>query len=315
MLLRVRLLPLMLLVVGAPALWAQSLDVRIRLHNEQVYFPDSQVQIAVTVHNPGATPQRFRIADDRRFSVNFQVRDTDSRQIEPSADLITARSANQVFYRDLTLQPGEEIRFVESLHSYVQGLEMGTFTVHAQFYPELIGNAGSLISNPISLRIRAGLTPEVQQEQLVAAVIEEQLAREALSPDQIVSFLIEARRQGNWDRFFLYLNLERLYRGVPSRERSYVRMSETDQIEALRTFRAELIDQSTDGDLSVVPDQFEIVQTSYTPNEGQVVARLYFDFPTYREVKRYTYNVERRDGFWEVVSFSVVNLANEALGS
>ena len=90
----------------------------------------------------------------------------------------------------------------------------------------------------------------------------------------------------------LYLNLERLYRSVPSRERSYVRMSEADQIEALRAFRDQLIDQSTDADLSVVPDQFEIVQTSYTPNEGQVVAQLYFDFPTYREVK--TIHLQRR---------------------
>ena len=315
MLLRMRILASIVLVVGGATLQAQPLEVRIRLHDERVYFPDSQVEVAVTIHNAGATPQRFRIADDRRFSVHFRVRDADNRRIEPSADLITARSANQVFYRDLILQPGEEISFVERLDDYVELLAMGTHTVHAEFYPELIGNPRTLTSNPISLRLRAGRTPALQREQVVTAVIEAQLARESLSPDQIVSFLIEARRQGNWERFLLYLNLERLYRRVPSRERGYVRMSEADQIEALRAFREQLIDQSTDVEVSVVPDQFEIVRTAYTPNEGQVVARLYFDFSTYREVKRYTYNVERRDGFWEVVSFDVVNLANEALGS
>ena len=105
------------------------------------------------------------------------------------------------FYRDLTLQPGEEISFVERLDYYIERLAMGTYTVRTEFYPELIRNPTTLQANPISLRIRGGRTPTRQREQLITALIEEQLTRESLSPDQIVSFLIEARRQGNWGSF------------------------------------------------------------------------------------------------------------------
>jgi hypothetical protein len=80
-------------------------------------------------------------------------------------------------------------------------------------------------------------------------------------------------------------------------------------------YREELRRQSVDEDsaLVVVPDSFQIRETRYTPESGQVTARLFFNFDTYRERREYTYELQRRDGFWEIVGYQVSNLPNEAL--
>ena len=153
------------------------------------------------------------------------------------------------------------------------------------------------------------------QERFVA-VAEQELQRRQLPPDETVRYMIEARRQGNWDRFFLYLNVEKLFRQSDARDRRYTRgASEAAQREMLDEYRQELQNASTPADtaLTVVPDSYRIIETSYRPTQGSVVVELYFDFDRYRERKRYTYQLERRNGFWEIIGYSVTNLPNEAL--
>lgn len=294
-----------------------GLNVSIRLYNEQVYFPDSTVELFVTVINETPDSARFRIADNRLFNLDFDVTGPANRRVDSSRQFITGRTTNQVYYRTITLEPGERFSFVERLTDYVEITEPALYSVQAIFYPELFSSVQSrtIRSNPITLSIRPGETPETRREMRFEAITEQVLQREQKSPDEVVEYLLEARRQGNWDRFFLYLNLEKLFRQAPERDRRFRRLSEEEQLQELRQFRTRLEEQDVreDSELVLVPDDYEILRTSFSPIEGEVTALMTFDFDRYREVKRYTFDLERRNGFWEIIGYSVVNLPNEAI--
>ncbi|MCG8478339.1 MAG: hypothetical protein MI724_04520 [Spirochaetales bacterium] len=310
------LLTSVMVALGAP-LAANEMTVSIRLHNEQIYFSNSPIDILVTIRNETPDPLRFRMADNRLYSVDFNVRTADNRRIESSRDFIIGRAANQVFYRTVTLQPGEHLSFVEHLNDYIAAIEPGLYTVQARFYPELASmSMGTAVpSNAVNLTIRPGQTEEIRREMRFEAIVERELQRERFSPDEVVEYVLEAQRQGNWERFFLYLNLEKLYRQAPERDRRFVRLSEQEQLEELLRYRAELEARAVEQDVNlvVIPDEYEIIETRYSPNEGEVVAELLFNFSTYRERRRYTYRLERRNGFWEIIGYEVINLPNEAL--
>lgn len=320
MVLRIRqilLLGLLPIAVSA-TLAAQDLTVTIRPYNEDIYFPDSTIQVYVTVRNDTAATHRFRLADDRAFNLEFDMRDQQNAVIETDGHGSTPARANQVYYRTIALEPGDHFSFIEPLNDYVSIPGPGLYTLSLRFFPELLSvpKQSPIVSNTISLSIRPGETPEVRSEQRFRVVAEEQLQRQRLSPDETVQYMIEARAQGQWERFFLYLNLEKLFRQSDRRDRRFVRgASEADQRQMLSDFRRELEMQSNPEDtaLTVVPDSYEIIETYYTPTDGRVVAELNFDHDRYRERKRYTYRLERRNGFWEIIGYDVTNLPNEAL--
>jgi len=305
---------LLLVLFPVVSAFADSPVFTIRLYNEQVYFTDSQVQVQLSLQNQSSETQRFQLADNRVFSFGFDARDSANRRLSNAGEFTIARLSNQVFYRTVTLEPGEELSIVETLSDYVEFEKAGTYAVSSRFFPELYSSpdTASVSSNQISLTIRPGYTDQTRQDQTFHAIVERQLQRQQLSPDEVVSFLLRARQQDNWEQFFLYMNLEQLYRQDEGRDRSFRRLSEEQQLEVLRVFRDELIGSDTDPSLVLIPDTFEIIETSYTPTEGTVVANLHFIYEQFREIKRYTYHLQRRNGFWEIISYNVINLANEA---
>lgn len=300
----------LLFLVSAASIQAQSLHMSLRLFNETVYFPSSRIHVYVTVRNESASSVAFRLADNRMFNLRFDARDVANRTVPGAREFTIGRMANQVYYRTVVLQPGEEISFTEELTRYVTFEQTGTYTVTGRFFPELEQSAAapSVTSNPISVTIRPGHTPAIAQEARFEAILEQQPIRRQMSPDDVVSHMIDARRASNWEQFFLYLNIEKLYRQSDERDRRFRRLSEQERLEELVGFRDLLRSDGRENLLVQIPSDFEILETTYTPTQGSVAARLYFDFPTYQEIRLYTYQVERRNGFWEIIGYTVVNL-------
>ena len=308
-----------------------ALTVRTRLHNEQIYFPGVPIEVLVTVENSGAEPARFRLADDRRYNLTFEVRTTTNTKVENSSEFTIARHTNQqIYYRTVVLAPGEQLSFVEELTAAVELTTPGEYRVQTLFYPELRHSHNGLTRLPtdnsavsdqplrstsLTVTIRPGATTEIRAQQHMEAASSEVLSRARLSPDIVVERMITALQQAQWERFFLYLNLESLYRQAPERNRRFVRLSQQEQIEQILSYRAALIDGAEGGDVELVvrPDDYEIIETRYTPTQGHVITRLYFDNPTFRERRQYTYLFTRRAGVWEITGYEVSNLPNEAL--
>lgn len=311
---RLRLHMLIMIMVPALALAQQNVTVNIRYEDKQIYAPSSEIYIKFTIRNAGSETYRFKLADNRMFNVDFDVRTLSNVPLEPAQEFTLARTSNQqLYYREVALETGEEFSFTEPLHHYVDIPHSGVYVVRARFYPDLVGSSVSPIAagGPLSLSVR----PEMSQAEEIQAIVDEQttdiLQRQALPPDEVVSYVLEALQSGNWNRYFLYMDIEGLYRSEASRERSYRSLSEADRMRRLTEYREELQDQLSEPALSARPTQFQIVRTEYTPTEASVIVDQRFRFPTFTEVKRYTYFLRRTDRIWWIYDYSVQNLGTE----
>lgn len=135
----------------------------------------------------------------------------------------------------------------------------------------------------------------------------EALKAEALPPDEVVRRTIVARQKGLWNQFFLYLDLEALLTRNPDQRTIYDRQSDAGQRRMIARFRDDLQSDVVDKDIVVQPYDFEIIETNYTPYRGTVRVLEKFQDHQLRLVKEYTYQLERRDGVWYIVGYTVLN--------
>jgi len=316
----------------------EGIDFGIRFFDRRIYYAaNDPIYIQVTIANNSPFTYRFKLADDRMFSVDFEVRTVTNRLLEPANELVRRRSlSRQVFFREIAIEPGESFSFVENLRDFVRIDEPGTFVVRGFVHPELyrpefvttnvradqrqtamwapqeMPLVGVLASGRLSLSIRApliaGLDGLPTAMYVATGAI---LVREALPPDAVVEYTIRARQMSQWERFFLYLDLEEMISRDPVRRRVWVRESEEGRQRMVEQFRQELRSPMTNEAISLVPTDFIIERTQHTGNEGTVTVLKRFRGAHFTEVKRYTYYLQRRDNIWSIVDFSVVNLGAE----
>jgi len=338
-----RLALLGVIVFGAGAAYAAAgandgVEFGIRFFDRRIYYAAGDpIYVQVTIANNSPFTYRFKLADDRMFSVDFEVRTVTNRLLEPAYELVRRRSqSRQVFFREIAVEPGESFSFVENLRDYVRLDEPGSFVVRAFVHPELY--RPSLASADARQDLRAGLwsAPRVRPLEGVLAssrlslsvrprsadgpdglplALDEAtgavLARERLPPDEVVEYMIRARQRSQWERFFLYLNLEEMVSRDPVRNRAWVRESAEGRQRMVEQFRRELQSPTTGEAISLIPTDFAIERTQHTGSEGAVTVLKRFAGLHFTEVKRYTYYLQRRDGIWSIVDFSVVNLGAE----
>ncbi len=293
---------------------AAQADISISFFDKRIYVPGSEVLVKVTIRNQTPAAWRFKLADDKRLSVGFDVRSLSNRLLEPSDAWKRAMSSNvPAFYREVSIQPGEEYSFVTNLSDYTALDEPGAFIVVCTLYPELSGRADpglALRSNALSLSVRPGApTPSVAES--FRSGIAEILKAERIGPDEVVSRTVTARQKGRWNEFFLYLDVERLLKANADKSRSYDRESDDGRRRMLTAYKADLMASLVDTDIVVIPSSFEIVETRYGTSYGTVVVMQKFDYDGFKMLKEYTYELERRDDIWYIVAYTVRNKGTE----
>ena len=98
---------------------------------------------------------RFKLADDRMFSIDFNVVTVKNTTLSQSETLIKKRTTHQaVYFRDIALDTGEEYSFVENLKDYIDLTEPAVYYADLKFYPELYKSKhNALVSNRLSIKI------------------------------------------------------------------------------------------------------------------------------------------------------------------
>jgi hypothetical protein len=289
----------------------------IRYFDKQIYYTaGSPIYVQVTINNNDSVPFRFKLADERAFSLDFEVRTQSNVALASAETLMRKRNQNQqVFFREISLESGESFSFVEDIHDYVTLSQSGSFVVWASLYPELYRttNVRALDSNRLSLSIRPGILPDangVPQE--LDSATNALLIREKLPPDQVVEYFLTARQRSQWEKFFLYLDLEAMIARDSVRQREWRAESEEGRQRLLARYRADLQSTVVDGDISMIPTEFQIERTSYTADEGTVIVQEKFRIGnSFTERKRYTYYLQRKDDIWTIVDYTVLNLGTE----
>ena len=299
-----------------------QVEFDIRFFDRHVYYVSSDpIYVQVTITNNSPNPYRFKLADDRVFSIDFDARTMTNRQLPEADSLIRKRTQyNQIFFREITIESGESFSFMEDLRDFVDFSQPGSYRVRAFVYPELI-RASSLLppagtvleSNYLNLTIRPPAIPgpdgiPLEMDIDTGAV----LVRQPLSPDAVVSYMLSARQLSQWERFFLYLELDTMLQRDAYTRRRYLAENEEGRRRMVAEYRQDLQRAVIDGDIVVVPTSFEIQRTVYDNFQGTVTALLRFRHPSYTELRQYTYYLEKRDNIWMIVDYSVLPMGTAA---
>ena len=290
-----------------------EVELFIHVHNQRIYFPGDSVFIRMTIQNNSPDVYRFNVSDERLFNIDFDVRNMNNLEAKPAAGLImTESNARRIFYRGLEILPGEEFSFIEDIAAY-RALEEGLYIIHARFYPELRGIEGQnvLVSNSLTVSVREGFRRAEAAVITAEERVSDEMRRADLPPDEVVSYTLEARMHSRAEQFLQYLDTARLYTARQQRREQFLRLSAFRQQEVLRDYEQNLLNNETDEGISLVPNEYRILQTTYGQSIGAVIVEQRYDEGSYVEVKRFTYDLERRDGIWYIVRYQVVNRGTE----
>lgn len=297
--------------------FADSAEVSIKFYDRTMYYPgdaeNNPVYVYITVANTSAETLRFKVADDKMFSIDFTAFNVKKTQLASTSRLIRKRTSNQtVYFREISLEPGEEYSFRENLKEYLEVKDPSIYYIELRFYPELYRNKENcLISNRLSLEVRPSPTAVAASVLPVETETSVVLQPEEISPDKVVEQTIIARQKSLWDQYFLYMDLEEMLKRDSSRSEKYKISSADERVEMLRAFRASLMTQRVESDIVAIPSKFRIERTSYSETEGTVRVLEWFKNENYFERKRYTYYVRQRDGIWQIYDYTVDILGTE----
>lgn len=292
-------------------------SVSIKYYNKSIYYPgnadDFPVFVHITIKNNGTDTLRFKLADDRKFSLDFNAYTVKNSRLPQTEEIIEKRTTNQtVYFRELALEGGEEYSFVENVKDYLMIDDSSVYYLEMFFYPELYkAKYLSLKSNRLTLEVRPSPSSASSNYIPVKDQTVEILKQEELSPDKVVESTIIARQKSLWDQYFLYMDLESLLKRNNTLAKKYAAGSAEERERLLASFKADLMQSKIENDIIAVPEKFVIEKTSYTPTEGSVTVMEWFKYPNFSEIKRYNYKVRQREGIWQIYDYTVVNLGTE----
>lgn len=282
-----------------------------------MYYPGNPetnpVYLHVSIKNNSTETLRFKLADDRMFSMDFNVYTIKNTQLDQTENLLKKRTTNQtVYFREISLETGEEYSFVENLKDYINIDSPSIYYLDLKFYPELYKSKFVVLeSNRLTLEISPSPSAASSSVLPVRNITAEILKPEEISPDKVVEQTIIARQKSLWNQYFLYMDVEAMLNRNASSKRKYKSTNAEERARMLENFKADLKQERIEKDIVAVPEKFEIEKTVYTKTEGTVTVTEWFKYPTFREKKSYVYKVRQREGIWQIYDYTVTNLGTE----
>jgi hypothetical protein len=309
---------------------AADISLFIRFYDKKVYHvagtgngspvKPEPIYVEITLTNRSPATYRFKLADERVFSVDIDVRTLSNQSLAPAEYILRKRSESRnVYFRDITMEPGESFSFVEDVRNYAELREPGSFVIQARIFPDLFRETSlsapagiPLESNRLNLNLRPPALPgpggiPFDMDVETGAV----LVREKLPPDEVVTYMLRARQKSQWEKFFLYMNLETMITNDAVRRRYWLNESEEGRARMLAKYRADLQNSTADEDIALIPSDFRIESTSHNGATGTVVVTEWFQVGRITERRRYTYSFRRQDDIWLMENYTVVRLGTE----
>ena len=113
-------------------------NVSIKYYNKSIYYPgnseDSKILVHITIKNNSPQTLRFKLADDRAFSLDFNAYTVKNKLLEQTGNLVEKRTTNQtVYFREIALEQGEEYSFIENVKDYLQIDESSVYYLELLF--------------------------------------------------------------------------------------------------------------------------------------------------------------------------------------
>ncbi len=303
---------------------ANDIQVMIEIANPKIFYTNDEVYINVKIFNKSSDDKYFKISDDKRFSIDFRMVTMQNKPLEHSTDYITSfHRVQNNFYSTVKLSPGEGYLFKIRLNDYYDLNNPGQYFIRGDYYPDLKvfdnemqtgGNSaktgettGMMISsNQIALNIRPSEIKEniITEERSMQTEKKEFATKR--SPDEVVSYMLKARMNGEWDKFFLYLDLDSLIQTNSNFWKRYQKSDIEKQKVIINEYK-EYLKRDRIDDISFLPTRFQIINTEYSDGNGKVYVLADFKYQDYTEKKYYTYFLTKKDNIWYITSYEVYN--------
>lgn len=288
-----------------------GLTVKIELAQPKIFLQGDEIYINVKIFNSTKDETACIIADDKKFSFDFQMVTLQNRVIEHSNEyIISFHRVQPVFNSSVRLSPGEGYIYKARLNDYYDTNRSGQFFINCMYFPRLKmdgDNNDTIMSNQLSINIRPEKAKEMAIQEREEVEKEKKLFVTKRSPDEVVDFMLKARMKSEWEKFFLYMDLEKLILTNNLFKDKYVRADVEKQKEFIEQYKQYLM-KNTVNDISYLPHAFKIVKTEYTDGRGKVEVINSFKYIDYVEDKYYTYFLYKKGDIWYVYSYEVLNL-------
>lgn len=296
--------------------WAQTLrpgpehlEVQIRLEDVRPYYPNSEIPFLATLTNRGNEPLLINMAQVRQRNIRFysilQTGTALPGMRQESDDFLIHQSQREIFLQPLALNPGESFSFRGDLKHWLNLAVPGLYEVYGLFAPDPRRPEVVNQSNRMTLLIRP-LEDKDQEavhraQQRFEEVRREVLSRQSLSPDEVIRYFLNARKEQREESYFLYVNLEMLYRRDPVRDNLYRRSSQQNREKLLADFRQQIWRQ--DPELVRIPTGWEIEKTEYDSRTARVRTLVWYRDVDFTARRRFVFILSRQDRFWEITDY------------
>ncbi len=295
--------------------WAAEPVFSIRYYNKKIYYPKSPIQLKVSLSNPGRESLSFRMADNKTCNFLLTLKNLKNETLPFSREYLINYDRNEpAFYRIITLEPGEEFGFILNLDSFVEIKDPGVYVLKARFFPDLKTReeGQGIEAPPLSLTIRPGIYENSYADKInmeTGAILQ----AAGLAPDEVVEYILKARQKNQWNKFFLYMDLENIIRQDTAMKRQFELMNEVEQAAYLEDYREKLKKGEIPENRAIVeiPGAFEVLKTEYTAQEARVTVKEVFPNTGFSEIKRYTYYLHRFGKTWKIYRYVVQNMGTE----
>lgn len=298
--------------------YAENLLLNIAYHDKKVYYTDadSAVFVRVSLTNRGGETLYFKLADNHEFSLDFLASDTKNKNVEHTESwLRNMNSNNKIYFRDVALEPGETYSFIENVKDFLKLDTAGVYILQCTFFSGLRYKDDlsdvHILSNRLTLEVKPSLGPLSIGTLPVSESTQDILQPQAIPPDQVITYMLNARQKSYWEQFFLYIDLERLIQKNPTKAKRFIAESEMGRVEMINEFRQQLRQNKIEQSIVMLPSDFKIERTTYNDTEAEVRVIEWFSYKNFKEKKRYMYYLSSRDGVWTVYDYKVENLGTE----
>lgn len=288
-----------------------EIKVYIDFSYPKIYNQNDEIYITIRLFNNSNKDKPLIVARDKRYSFDFEIVSMQNKKLNHSKDyIISFHQAQPIFNSYIVLAPYEGYIFEARLNDFFDLDITGQFYLKCFYYPNLkLSQSDSIYieSNQLTLNMRPYAAKEAIIQEKIDVEKEKKLFVTKRSPDEVVSYMLDSRMNREWEKYFLYLDMENLILTNNDFRQRYLRADVERQREIINEYK-EYLKKDRVNDISYLPVKYEILKTEYTAGRAKVEALIYVKYEDYLDKKYYTYFLTKKGNIWYVSSYEVLNL-------
>lgn len=288
--------------------------INIEFTEPKIFRVKDQIYIDVKILNKDDKPYSSLIAQDKRYSFDFELLSLQNRKLQHSTDYNNFFNRVQpIFNSMIRLEKNEGFTYRILLNDYYDMNLAGQYLIRCLYYPSLKVNYSSentVKSNYITLNIKPASIHDRYIEEKMEVEKEKQLFAEKKSPDEVVEYMLRARMNSEWEKFFLYMDLNQLILTNSTFKARYQKADSEKQLSILEEYK-QYLKRNTINEISYLPHEFKIMKTEYSEGNAKVEVIIKFKELDYIDEKYYTYFLKKRDNKWFITNYTVFNLTSK----